>query len=116
MASITTAGASTKNAASENTSKKSQEKKSREEINAGKRGHDYVPSNLQPKGRLLRIHTQESITRSVPGRVIKEGEECEKPVSEPNRGCRTGRMGFWVETDEGYKAVLVCKRELCDWQ
>ncbi|KAK4508041.1 hypothetical protein PRZ48_001778 [Zasmidium cellare] len=115
MASTSTSAGSKRNEGSEKTSKNLQEKKSQEEKNAAKRRHDYVPTNLQPQGRLLRIHTEEDITHSMPGRIVKEWTKCEKPTSEPNRGCRTGRMGFWVEVDGEYKAVLICKRKVCDW-
>ncbi|KAF2172302.1 hypothetical protein M409DRAFT_17537 [Zasmidium cellare ATCC 36951] len=107
--------ASKKNATSGKASQMSQEKKAQEERNAAKRHHEYVHSDLQPKGRLLRIHTREDITWSMPGRIIKQWVDCRKPMSEPNRGCRTGRMGFWVETEEGFKAVLICRRKVCDW-
>ena len=157
----TTRDTSTVTSSSTNTKETAAEKEAKK---IAKRKHDYVPEDLEPKGRLIRIHTPEDITRYVeekrdrdlirnaivpgigstpegsrkrsireiidelttcanlsanfrylPGRIIKDWEECKKPKTEPNRGCRTGRMGFWVETEDGLRAVFVCKRKTCDW-
>lgn len=115
MASTTTSSSSTKPSAAEKAAKRAQEKKEKEEKNAAKRRHDYVPKDLKPQGRLISIHSKADVTHSEPGRVIKERDESKKPRTEPNRGCRTGRMGFWVEKDGEYKAAFLCKRKVCDY-